>query len=176
MRILTHICCAPCFSYPHKRLEEEGHEVTGFFYNPNIHPYQEYKSRKLALEKYVELRAAKVIYKDDYDIENYLRGALGAEDRCRFCYTLRLSETAKTAVRLGFDAFTTTLLISPYQNHEMLAEVGKKIADENGIGFYYVDFRDGYGESREIAKALELYMQKYCGCIFSEKERYLRKK
>ncbi len=176
MRILTHICCAPCFTYPHKRLEEEGHEVTGFFYNPNIHPYQEYNSRKEALEKYVELRAAKVIFKDDYDIENYLRGALDAEDRCRFCYTLRLSETAKTAVRLGFDAFTTTLLISPYQKHDMLAEVGKKIADENGVRFYYEDFRVGYGESREIAKALELYMQKYCGCIFSEKERYLKRK
>jgi len=171
MRILTHICCAPCFTYPHERLEEEGHEVTGFFYNPNIHPYQEYKSRKLALEKY-----AKVIYKDDYDIENYLHGALDAKDRCRFCYKMRLSETAKTAVRLGFEAFTTTLLISPYQKHEMLTEVGKNIADENGIGFYYEDFRKGYGESREMAKALELYMQKYCGCIFSEKERYLRKK
>ncbi len=175
MRILSHICCAPCFTYPLKRLEEEGHDVTGFFYNPNIHPYQEYKNRKVALEKYVELRAAKVIYKDDYDIENYLRGSLDAEDRCRFCYTLRLSETAKTAVRLGFDAFTTTLLISPYQKHEMLAEVGKKIADENDIEFYYEDFREGYGESREIANALELYMQKYCGCIFSEKERYLKK-
>ncbi len=176
MRILTHICCAPCFTYPHKRLEEEGHEVTGFFYNPNIHPYQEYKSRKLALEKYVEVRGAKVIYKNDYDIESYLRGALDAEDRCWFCYTMRLSETAKTAIRLGFDAFTTTLLISPYQKHEMLAGIGKKIADENGIGFYYEDFRKGYEESREMAKALELYMQKYCGCIFSEKERYLRKK
>ena len=117
-----------------------------------------------------------MIYKDDYDIESYLRGALDAEDRCRFCYTMRLAETAKTAVRLGFDAFTTTLLISPYQKHEMLVEAGKKIADENGAEFYYEDFRKGYGESREMAKALELYMQKYCGCIFSEKERYLKRK
>lgn len=108
-------------------MEEKGHEVTGFFYNPNIHPYQEYKSRKVALEKYVERKAARVIYKDDYDIENYLCGALSAEDRCRFCYTLRLAETAKTAGSLGFDAFTTTLLISPYQKHEMIAEVGKRL-------------------------------------------------
>lgn len=175
MRILAHICCAPCFTYPHKRMEEEGHEVTGFFYNPNIHPYQEYRSRRAGLEKYVELRAAKVIYKDDYDIENYLRGALYAEDRCRFCYTLRLTETAKTARYLGFEAFTTTLLISPYQKHEILAETGKKVADEYGIEFYYEDFREGYGESRELARGLELYMQKYCGCIFSEKERYLKR-
>jgi len=157
-------------------LEEEGHEVTGFFYNPNIHPYQEYRNRKVALERYVELKAARVIYKDDYDIEKYLRGALTAEDRCRFCYTMRLSETAKSAKSLGFEAFTTTLLISPYQKHEILNEVGKKIADDSGIEFYYEDFREGYGESRESAKALELYMQKYCGCIFSEKERYLKRK
>ncbi len=146
MRILVHVCCAPCFTHPHKRLEEEGHEVTGFFYNPNIHPYQEYRSRRDALEKYVEFNAAKVIYKDGYDIEGYLRSALGAKDRCMSCYTLRLAETAKTARSLGFDAFTTTLLISPYQKHEMIAEVGKKIADENGIEFYYEDFREGYRE------------------------------
>ncbi len=174
MRILVHVCCAPCFTYPHKRLEEEGHEIAGFFYNPNIHPYQEYRSRRDALEKYVEIKAAKVIYKDDYDIEGYLRGALAAKDRCMPCYTLRLAETAKTARSLGFDAFTTTLLISPYQKHEMLAQVGKKIADENGIEFYYEDFREGYRESRDIARGLGLYMQKYCGCIFSEKERYFK--
>ncbi len=176
MRILVHICCAPCFTYPHKRLEEEGYEVTGFFYNPNIHPYEEYKSRRGTLEKYVELRAAKVIYKDDYDIESYLCGALDAEDRCRFCYTLRLAKTANTAVLLGFDNFTTTLLISPFQKHEIIAEVGRKIGDENGIDFYYEDFREGYRESRELARGLELYMQKYCGCIFSENERYFRGK
>ena len=176
MRILVHICCAPCFTYPHKRLVEEGHDITGFFYNPNIHPYQEYKNRKVALEQYVEMKPAKVIYKDDYDIENYLRGALDAKDRCMSCYMLRLSETAKTAALLGFEAFTTTLLISPYQKHELLAEVGKKFADENGIEFYYEDFREGYQESREIARGFELYMQKYCGCIFSEKERYIRGK
>jgi len=85
----------------------------------------------------------------------------------------RLGEAAKTASSLGFDAFTTTLLISPYQKHEMLVDAGEKAADEHGIGFYYEDFREGYSESRDIAKGLELYMQKYCGCIFSEKERYL---
>ncbi len=174
MRILVHVCCAPCFTYPHKRLEEEGHEIAGFFYNPNIHPYQEYRSRRDALEKYVEIKAAKVVYKDDYDIETYLRGALAAKDRCMSCYRLRLAETAKTARSLGFDAFTTTLLISPYQKHEMLAQVGKKIADESGIEFYYEDFREGYRESRDMARGLGLYMQKYCGCIFSEKERYFK--
>ena len=176
MRILAHICCAPCFTYPHKRLLDEGHDVTGFFYNPNIHPYSEYENRLESLGKYAELQGARIIYKNDYDIESYLRGALSAEDRCRFCYTCRLTETAKNANMLGFDAFTTTLLISPYQKHDILAEAGKKAADEHGIEFYYEDFREGYRESRELARNLGLYMQKYCGCIFSEKERYLRAK
>lgn len=176
MRILVHICCAPCFTYPHKRLNEKGHEVTGFFYNPNIHPYSEYKNRLDSLEKYAQIKATRVIYKHDYDLEGYLRGALNAQDRCGFCYALRLTEAAKTASTLGFDAFTTTLLISPYQKHEMLAEAGEKAADEYAIDFYYEDFREGYRESRELARNLGLYMQKYCGCIFSEKERYLKRK
>jgi len=173
MQILVHVCCAPCFTYTHKRLVEEGHEIAALFYNPNIHPYLEYKNRLEALEKYAEIKGTKVIYKN-YDLENYIRGAVNAEERCRFCYAFRLSEAAKTASQLGFDAFTTTLLISPYQKHEMLAKVGEKIAKEYGIEFYYEDFREGYKESRELARALGLYMQKYCGCIFSEKERYLK--
>ncbi len=175
-QILIHICCAPCFTYPHKRLVKEGHDVTGFFYNPNIHPYLEYKKRMDSLERYTELKATRVIYKNVYDLERYLRGVLNAENRCEYCYTFRLLETAKTASLLGFEAFTTTLLISPYQKHEMLIQVGEKAADKYSIKFYYEDFREGYRESREIARSLELYMQKYCGCIFSEKERYLNVK
>ncbi|VVB89455.1 putative BCR [uncultured archaeon] len=174
MRILVHICCAPCFTYPHKFLIEEGHDITGFFYNPNIHPYSEYKNRMETLEKYAEIKGTRVIYRNDYDLEKYLRGSLDSEDRCRFCYTYRLTEAVKQAHILGFEAFTTTLLISPYQKHEMIAEVGKKLADEYGIAFFYEDFRKGYRESREIARGLGLYMQKYCGCIFSEKERYFK--
>ncbi len=172
MRILVHICCAPCFTYPHKRLVEQGHDVTGFFYNPNIHPYLEYKKRMESLERYAELKGTRVVYKNDYDLEGYLRCALDAQDRCEFCYTSRLTEAARTANMLGFEAFTTTLLISPYQKHEMLARAGEKIADEYSIEFYYEDFREGYRESRHLARSFELYMQKYCGCIFSEKERY----
>ncbi|MFU8767153.1 MAG: epoxyqueuosine reductase QueH [Candidatus Methanoperedens sp.] len=176
MRILAHVCCAPCFTYPHKQLEEAGHDVTGFFYNPNIHPYLEYMTRIKSLEKYVGFKSVDIIYKDVYDIEKYLKGTLESQDRCAFCYELRLEETAKTASSSRFDAFTTTLLISPYQKHELLKKTGEKIGDEYGIEFYYEDFRKGYRESREISKGLELYMQKYCGCIFSEKERYLRQK
>jgi predicted adenine nucleotide alpha hydrolase (AANH) superfamily ATPase len=172
MRILAHICCAPCFTYPHEQMVWEGHDVTGLFYNPNIHPYTEFKNRMKSLEKYAEIKATKVMYINDYDIETYLRMALDSKDRCRFCYTIRLKETARMAKKYGFDAFTTTLLISPYQKHEMLYEVGKEVAYAFGIEFYYKDWRGGYDESRELARGFELYMQKYCGCIFSEKERY----
>ncbi len=172
LQILVHTCCAPCFTYPHRQLKEEGHDVIAFFYNPNIHPYLEYRKRRETLSYYEKLNHAKVIYNDEYDIENYLRGSLSASIRCEFCYTLRLDRTARTAAQSGFDAFTTTLLISPYQKHDMLKEIGTKMSEKFGIEFYYKDFRTGYRESRQISKTMELYMQKYCGCIFSEKERY----
>ena len=176
MKILTHVCCAPCFTYPHKKMLEEGHEVTAFFYNPNIHPYQEYKNRLESVEKYVELQGTRIIYDNNYEIENYLKGSLAAEERCKFCYEERLEKTAKIAEELDLDAFTTTLLISPFQKHETIASVGDKLAGKFGIGFYYEDFRKGYKESRDISRSLGLYMQKYCGCIFSEKERYFKQK
>ncbi len=176
MNILIHVCCAPCFTYPHKRMLEEGHDVAAFFYNPNIHPYTEYRNRFESVEKYVELYGTRIIYDTDYDIEKYLRGSLAAEERCKFCYTERLRKTARMARLLEFEAFTTTLLISPYQHHETLTAAGEKMAEEFGIAFYYEDFREGYKESRDISKNLGLYMQKYCGCIFSEKERYFKKK
>jgi predicted adenine nucleotide alpha hydrolase (AANH) superfamily ATPase len=174
MKILVHVCCAPCFTYPNESLLEKGHDVTAFFYNPNIHPYMEYKSRRTSLMQYAHIKKTKVIYNNEYDLEKYLRGALAAAERCKFCYECRLNETAKTASELGFDAFTTTLLISPFQKHEMLAQVGEKAADKHGVKFYYEDFRVGYRKSRDISKDMGLYMQKYCGCIFSEKERYLK--
>lgn len=129
-----------------------------------------------SLKKYSGIKGIEVLYNYDYDLESYLGNALRASDRCNFCYTSRLMETAKTASSLGFDAFTTTLLISPYQKHEFLNKAGKKAADENNIDFYYEDFRQGYRESRKLAGTFQLYMQKYCGCIFSEKERYYKMK
>lgn len=132
----------------------------------------EYMNRLESLEKYAKKKGTEVIYKKEYDLEDYLRGSLGAKSRCEFCYRMRLSEAARLAKEYGYDAFTTTLLISPYQDHEMLIKVAKKAADEQKIEFYYEDFRAGYTESRQISRVMGLYMQKYCGCIFSEKERY----
>lgn len=175
MKLLLHACCAQCFTYPYKRLKEEGHEVTGYFYNPNIHPFLEYRNRLEALQKYIELLKAPMIYEDKYDLESFLRGALNFPDRCEFCYSLRLNSTARKAKERGFEAFSTTLLISPHQKHELIKKIGHKIGSEWNIPFYYEDFREGYKESIEIYKPLNLYRQKYCGCIFSEKERFAKK-
>lgn len=176
MKILAHICCAPCFTYPHKRLIEEGHVVTGFFYNPNIHPYTEYRARLHALQRYTSLKPVEIIYRDVYPLEEFLRGQLKAIDdgkkRCEFCFEKRLSETAKTAKEKGFDAFTTTLLESKYQPHDLVKEIAENCAKKYDTEFYYEDFREGWKESIRLSNELELYRQKYCGCIFSEMERY----
>ena len=174
MRVLVHICCAPCFTYPHKRLREEGHEVVGYWYNPNIHPYMEYKARMDALKKYAELEGAEIIY-GEYDFIDYLRYQLEVVDRperCIRCYRYRLRKTAEYAVKNNFDAFSTTLLVSLWQFHDEVRKVGEEIAIEYGIPFYYEDFRRGYHQGKEITKIYSLYTQKYCGCLISEWERF----
>lgn len=174
MRLLLHICCGPCALYPIRQLtSNKFKEITGFYYNPNIHPPSEYKRRKSALAGAEKKLNLKVIY-PLYRMEEYFRKIASKEDspdRCRLCWELRLSETADFAKKSGFDAFTTTLLISPYQDHELVKEIGEDIGREKGIEFYYEDFRKGFRESQEEAKKQDLYRQKYCGCVFSELER-----
>ncbi|MDH4222181.1 MAG: epoxyqueuosine reductase QueH [candidate division Zixibacteria bacterium] len=175
MEILIHICCGPCLTYPLKRLTEKGHTLTGFWYNPNIHPYTEYQNR-LEAARYLEWsKVFPMIYEDFYDLEGFLKEILPhLEDRCRFCYQLRLGRTARVAREKGFEAFSTTLLVSPTQKHEIINEIGEKLAEEYKIKFFYEDLRPGYYEGKNLAKEMNLYRQKYCGCIFSEKERYYK--
>lgn len=179
MKILVHACCAPCFTYPHEHLLEEGNEVVGFFYNPNIHPYTEYKARLHALQRYSAIKPVEVIYRNEYPLVEFIRGQLDAVDegkkRCEFCITKRLNETAKTAKEKGFDAFTTTLLESRYQPHDLIKKIGEDLAKKYQVRFHYEDFRSGWKESIRISKKMELYRQKYCGCIFSEMERFREK-
>ena len=151
MKILVHICCAICFAYPHKRLMEKGYEVVGYWYNPNIHPYMEYKARMDALKKYAEFENVKIIY-DEYDFIDYLRMQLKdikRPQRCINCYEYRLRKTAKYAKENGFDAFSTTLLVSHHQYHNEIKKVGKELEKKYGIKFYYEDFREGDQEARE---------------------------
>ena len=177
MKALIHICCANCLIYPLRTLRKEGWDVMGFFYNPNIHPYQEYQRRLAAVQAYEKEAAIQVIYRDEYDLEQFLRGVAFREDeRCRFCYHFRLQATAQVAKRGKFAAFTSTLLHSKHQDHELIKAIGEQVGKEQGVKFLYQDFRDGWKEGIEESKALGLYRQGYCGCIYSEKERYLQKK
>ncbi len=154
---------------------EEGMETVGYFFNPNIHPYQEYQKRLDTVKGYSETSGLEVIYQDDYGLEEFLRNVADhPEERCRYCYTSRLEATAKEARRKRFDRFSTTLLYSIYQKHDVIKEIGERVARDTGVPFYYEDFRKGWKKGLEVSKALGLYRQQYCGCIYSEKERYAK--
>ena len=175
-RVLFHICCANCATYVYKKLKENFDEVSGFWYNPNIHPYLEYKKRLDALKYLVEKENIKIFYNENYDLENFLQKIVfNEEKRCEICYKLRLSETVKKAKEIGYEHFTTTLLISPYQNRDKIRESGERLGKEFNLKFYYEDFSIGYKESVKTSSELNLYRQKYCGCIYSEKERYYKR-
>jgi len=177
MKILTHICCGPCLVYPYEKMIKEGEHLTGFWYNPNIHPFTEYQERLKSLRKFQDLKGMEIMYKDDYDIELYLKMAMSdLQDRCMHCYILRLTETANYARANGFEYFTTTLLVSPYQKLDYIRKVGNQLEMQTGVKFLDLDIVSGYYEGRRRAREMGLYLQKYCGCIFSEKERYQKKK
>ena len=175
MKILFHICCANCAIYPLERMKEKGDEAVGYFFNPNIHPFQEYQKRLDALKQYSERVGLKVIYRDEYLLEEFLKNVSHrVEERCQYCYSVRLETTACEAKKQSFDGFSTTLLQSTHQNHALIKETGERLAREIGIPFYYEDFRQGWRKGMEVSKAMGLYRQQYCGCIYSEKERFMK--
>lgn len=172
-RILLHICCGPCASYPVPILREEGWEVTGYYYNPNIHPYNEWRQRKQALEMYAGLVDLKVIYAEDYNPVDYFQNITFRESRrCFICYQMRLEQAAHIAKRGKFDCFSTTLLVSPHQQHDLIRELGEASGEKYGVPFLYRDFRVGFKQTGEISRGMGLYRQQYCGCLYSEVERY----
>ena len=173
MKILLHICCAPCSIYPIKVLRSEGLEVMGFFYRHNIHPYTECLKRQQALEQYSEMEKFRVIWQKNYDLQGFLQNVVFREsNRCNYCYHDRLKSTALMAKRGKFDYFSTTLLYSKFQKHERIREMGESLGKSAGVPFLYHDFRVGWKEGIETSKRLGLYRQQYCGCIYSEKERF----
>ena len=193
MKILLHICCINCLIYPSQILRKEGHDLTGFWFNPNIHPREEYDLRLNSLKKHSKTGLLNdIIYPEKYKPEDFFgifentdsSGASNGRlhdvgditplfpDRCISCYRLRLEKTAEHASMRNFDAFTTTLLISPYQNFDQINMVGKELANRYNIAFHLADFRPYFKKSMAAAKEIGTYRQKYCGCIYSMEERF----
>jgi len=173
MKLLMHTCCAPCSVYCIQSLREEGIEPTVYWYNPNIHPYTEYKARRDCLKEYAKTIQIQAIFEEEYGIESFCKAVIsGLDTRCTdYCYPVRLEQTAKYAKEHGYDAFTTTLLVSPYQKHEDIKRIGEKIANNYGLTFLYRDFRVGFREGQAKARELGLYMQKYCRLHFFGKRK-----
>jgi len=158
-------------------LREQGFEVEGFFYNPNIHPLAEYHNRRQAVEDFSKTANLNVIYPEYLPSQYFQEINLKEKDpgRCSLCWTFRLKATAKTAKDKGFNSFSTTLLVSPYQNQDLLKKIGSAISEVEGVNFYYEDFRPGFKKAHDLAKAHGIYCQKHCGCIYSEIEKHSKK-
>ena len=126
MKIFFHICCAPCALYHFYRLKEEGLEPTGYFYNPNIHPYQEYRKRLDTVREFSGRTGLEVAYRDGYDLDGFLVRVAGTGPlRCEHCYRMRLDAAAAVAQERGFRVFTTSLLYSKFQKHDHIAGIGR---------------------------------------------------
>lgn len=174
MRILVHICCGPCSLTVLRALLDEGHAPEGLFYNPNIHPLEEYARRRDgALQAAERLGVPLHVLDAEYDPKLYFRAVSGREDeRCGACYGLRLARAAALAAEGGFDSFTTTLLYSKFQKHDLIASTGRGAARAAGTAFLYRDFRAGWKEGIRLSREWGIYRQQYCGCLYSENERY----
>lgn len=181
-KLLLHVCCGPCGIYPLEKLQTD-YQISVFYYNPNIHPEEEYKKRKTAAQEFCKKNKINFI-EPEYDPQKYFQAVKGLEknkfQRCAECYKLRLEQTAKYAAENNFDVFTSTLLISPHQDINLVKKIGQELAEKYKINFYsaqdkdnnkkYKGFRPGFTQGRKKAKQENMYSQTYCGCIFSKDE------
>jgi predicted adenine nucleotide alpha hydrolase (AANH) superfamily ATPase len=177
-RVLIHSCCAPCTIYPLRRLQEEGVEVVGFFYNPNIHPFTEFEKRLKAVEEFFKEEGVPLVVDASYDVSDFLEQTFCADViRCEACYRMRLSRAFAAAKEEGVeaDAVTSTLLFSKYQDHDVLMSIANEESSKSGVAFHYEDYREGWDEGRRLCRERGIYSQKYCGCIISEGERYSKR-
>ncbi len=175
--ILMHICCGPCAIYPSKILTGQNLDFDVYFYNPNIHPRTEFEKRKETAALWAQMGNIRIISSDEYFEEPWKIEDLSKEDRCRACYELRISQTCRYAKNNGYDSVTSTLLVSPYQQHDLIIEIFKKLISRNHLRFVYFDFRQGFREGQRIASEMGLYKQKYCGCAPSIQESsYMQRK
>ena len=200
MKLLLHMCCGPCSCYPLKKLRSDGIEPVGYFFNPNIHPYQEWDMRLKTAKMFADKTGMKILTDETFRLRDFLRRALASEGdmatpqaetqeealeflesykrqkdrRCKMCYTWRLEQTARFASENGFTAFASTLFYSIYQQHDVMKSLAERFAKAYGVDFYYEDFRQGWQEGIDASLEMGLYRQGYCGCVFSEEERYSR--
>lgn len=184
--LLLHSCCAPCSSYVYSYLKQY-FTIFGFYYNPNIAPYQEYAKRFTELEHLVdllntqgyEITAIMEPYKEDefFTAVKGLEGEPEGGKRCSRCFELRLERTAQEASRRGVDFFGTTLTVSSHKNAQVINEIGERLATKYGVRWLPSDFKKkgGYQQSVQLSKEYGLYRQDYCGCIFSKEEAEERK-
>ena len=171
--VLVHVCCAHCAAYTIEYWRQQGYDVGALWYNPNIHPYLEHQHRREAVASFARRADLSLMVIDGYDMIDYFRQVVGHEgERCQYCFRLRLAKTAEVARERGYGAFTTTLLISPHQKHELIRQIGSDLARDRGVDFLYADLRKRYSDSRRLTKGLNLHRQQYCGCVYSEWERY----
>lgn len=176
--LLLHSCCAPCSSYVLEYLAEF-FNITVLFFNPNIYPIEEYRMRIAEQKRLISELNAKnsiKIIEGEYNPETFFSLAKGYEqdkeggERCFRCYAMRLEESARLAVKQGYDFFTTTLSVSPYKNAQKLNEIGKALEESYNVKYLYSDFKkkNGYKRSIELSQQYNLYRQNYCGCVYSK--------
>ena len=166
--ILLHICCGPCSLYCIDDLKNNFNEnITGYYANPNIHPYEEFMRRKGSTAEACKAKGISLITEECYNIQKWKMFESSCAERCSMCYTVRADMSAKKAAELGFEYYTSTLFVSPYQNHDLMKEIFEETGKKYGVKFLYRDFREGFRQGQQQARELGLYRQKYCGCIRS---------
>lgn len=177
MKLLLHACCAPCSAGALMKLNRLDIHPVLYWNNPNIHPLLEYKARLDALREFAAREHLPLVVDGEYGLRPFAKAvAADPDDRCRHCYQMRLDAAARHAQAHGFEAFSTTLSISPYQDAGLIAEYGEQAGDRWGVRFELFDFTPYFRAGQEKMRSMDLYLQKYCGCIYSEEERYERKK
>ncbi len=175
MKILLHTCCAVCLAGTAHELHARKLAFTAFFYNPNVQPLLEWRKRLKATRVLCDRLKLPLEMDDTYALVEFLRATSGREHapgRCEVCYRMRLGRTGERAKALGFDAFSTTLLASPHQDLALVRRIADEQAARVGVPFEDLDLPAAHAAGEEFAKKHNLYRQQYCGCIFSEQERY----
>ncbi len=174
MRVLLHVCCGPCACGTIPFWQKRGLELVSFFYDPNIHPFLEFARRLQGMREVAAGTKTDLVTDESYDPAAWFEAVRGGPElsRCRRCLAMRLERSAREAVALGCDGFSTSLSISPWQDHDAIRAAGSEAGEAHGVEFLYEDLRSEYPLSRRLSREQGIYRQKYCGCLVSEWERY----